>query len=170
LLIVLACGCSERPNAPPLANEPVYQNEKIGLRFLAPAGWTLTSRAELPSGALPKPIVLVAYQLTKSDNPAELEVLAADLPDRSDLGAFLLEHRIGAATWTLKPPTEEVTINGAKGTRLVLIRKSGKGETRREATAFQRGGRMFVFLITYSANDSADRDAARQSVESVSWN
>jgi hypothetical protein len=152
-----------------LANEPLYQNDKIGLRFLAPEGWSLSSRAELPSGALPKPIVLVAYQLTRGDNPAELEVLAADLAERSDLGPFLIEHRIGAAKWTLKPPAEEVTIHGAAGTRLVLIRKSAKGETRREVTAFQRGGRTFFFLITYSANDSAARDAARQSVESVSW-
>jgi hypothetical protein len=175
-LLLLACGCQERPKAPPLVNDTVYQNDKIGLRFLAPDGWSVLSRAELPAGALPKPIVLVAYQMGKGDTTSELEVLAADLAEDADLGRFLAEHRIGAAAWTIKSPAETVTINGAAATRFVLTRmdkgskvSKGKGEIRREATAFRRGGRVYFFIVTFVAGDGLARDAARQSVESVTW-
>jgi hypothetical protein len=95
LVLLGFIGCAERPKAPPLVNDTVYQNDKIGLRFLAPEGWSIASRADLPA-TLPKPIILVAYHTSKGDLSAELEVLAADLPEGSDYGEFLIEHRIGA--------------------------------------------------------------------------
>ena len=49
VLAVAAAGCSDRPRAPRLSNDPVYQNDAIGLRFLAPEGWTIVSRAAAPS-------------------------------------------------------------------------------------------------------------------------
>jgi hypothetical protein len=169
LLLLLACGCREQPKAPPLVNDAIYQNNKIGLRFLAPDGWSIVSRAELPS-TLPRPIILIAYQQGKGESPAELEVLAADLAENADLGQFLVEHRIGAATWTIKSPPEPVTINGAAAKRIVLARPGkGKGEMRREATAFRRGGRVYFFIITFAAGDGLARDSAHQSVESVTW-
>ena len=168
-ILLTACGCTEKPKAPPLINDTVYQNDKIGLRFLAPEGWSVSSRADLPSSALPKPIILVAYQLSKGGSHSELQILAADLPEDADFGKVLVEHRIGAAKWTLKPPPEKVTINGSEATRLILTRVSDKKEVRREATAFRRGGRVYFFIITFASSDSAARDAARQCVQSVSW-
>jgi len=169
LLLVLTCGCREQPKAPPLVNDTVYQNNKLGLRFLAPEGWSIVSRAELPS-ALPKPTILIAYQQGKGESAAELEVLAADLADNADLGQFLIEHRIGAAAWAIKSSPEPVTINGAEAMRIVLTRTDkGKKEVRREATAFRRGGRIYFFMITFASGDGLARDAARQSVESVTW-
>ena len=159
-----------------LANDTVYQNDKIGLRFLAPDQWSVSSRAELPPGALPKPVILVAYQSGKGDSTSELEVLVADLAADADLGRFLADHRIGAAGWTIKSAAETVTINGAEATRLFQTRvdkgskgSKGKGEIRREATAFRRGGRVYFFIITFVAGDGLARDAARQSVQSVTW-
>src|SRR3954468_18379676 len=93
-LVPFAAGCPERPKAPPLTNEPVYTNEKIGLRFLAPDGWSVASRATLPPGPLPKPIVLVAYIQNTGQQPAEFELMAADVAEGADLGAYLAEHRI----------------------------------------------------------------------------
>jgi hypothetical protein len=168
-LALAAGGCSERPKAPPLVNDSVYQNDKIGLRFLAPEGWSMSSRAELPPGPLSKPVILVAYHLSKGESHSELEVMAADLPADSDLGKFLLEHRIGAAAWTLKPPPEKVTINGVEATRHVLTRTASRGEVRREATAFRRGDRVYFFIVTFAANDPGARDAARQCVQSANW-
>jgi hypothetical protein len=169
LVLLVACGCGERPKAPPLVNDTVFQNDRIGLRFLAPEGWSVVSRADLPK-TLPKPIILIAYQQGRGDSPAEMEVLAADLAEGADLGQFLLEHRIGAVKWTIKTPPESVTINGAEATRLVLSRTpKGKGEIRREATAFRREGRSYFFIITFTASDGLARDAARQSVQSVTW-
>ena len=37
-LVLLAAGCADRPKAPPLVTEAVYQNDAIGLRFLTPEG------------------------------------------------------------------------------------------------------------------------------------
>jgi hypothetical protein len=168
-LLLAASGCRERPKAPPLVNDTVYQNNKIGLRFLAPEGWSVVSRADLPA-TLPKPVILIAYQQNKGDSQGELEVLAADLAEGADLERFLIEHRIGAAAWAVKSPPEPVTINGAEAMRLVLARPNkGKGESRREATAFRRGGRIYFFIITFAAGDGLARDAARQSVQSATW-
>ena len=162
LVLLAASGCRERPKAPPLVNEAVYQNSRIGLHFLAPEGWSVSSRVELPR-SLPKPIILVAYQQGKGESPAELEVLAADLADGADLERFLLEQRIGAAVWAVKIGPEPVTINGSEATRIVLRRNGkAKGEVLREATAFRRGGRIFFFIVTFSANDIPARDAVRR--------
>src|SRR5262245_5986978 len=83
-LLVLV-GCSNRPHAPPLTTEAVYQNDAIGLRFLAPAGWPVQSRATLPAGRLTKPIILVSYQRVPGDKPAEFKVLAADLAPEASI-------------------------------------------------------------------------------------
>jgi hypothetical protein len=169
LLLAGACGCADRPKAPPLVNDTVYQNDRIGLRFLAPDGWSLVTRAEPPSSPLPKPVILVAYQLVKGGSFSELQVLAADLADDADYGNFLIEHRIGAAGWTIKSPTETVSINGVEAIRVTLTRQEKRAEMHREATAFRRGGRVYFFIVTFAAGDSAARDAARQSVLSVNW-
>jgi hypothetical protein len=173
-LALAAGGCRERPKAPPLVNEAVYQNDKIGLRFLPPDRWSVTSRADLPAGALSKPVILVAYQVGKGESSAELEVMAADVPEGTDLGQFLVAERIGAAAWALKPQVERVTVNGSEATRHVLTRKAAKGEASkgevvREATAFRRGGRVYFFVTTFAATDASNRDAARQCVQSVTW-
>jgi hypothetical protein len=170
LLLAAACGCADRPKAPPLVNDTVYQNDRIGLRFLAPDGWSLSTRSDPPSSPLPKPVILVAYQLVKGESFSELQVLAADLPDDADYGDFLIEHRIGAAGWTLKPPAETVSINGVEASRLTLTRQEKRAEMRREATAFRRRSRVYFFIVTFAASDSAARDAARQSILSVNWN
>ena len=130
LVLLGVIGCAERPKRSPLVNDTVYQNDRVGLRFLAPDGWALVSRPSLPSSPLPKPIILVGYHLSKGENHSELEVLAADLAEDEDLGRFLVEHRIGAAIWTLKPPAEPVSINGVDATRHTLTRQDKKGEMR----------------------------------------
>src|SRR5580700_9168564 len=88
-------GCTERPKAPPLVNEAVYQYESTGLRFLTPEGWSITSRAIRPPGPLTKPMLLVAYHEKQGEHPAALELLAADLPEDADLEKYLLENRLG---------------------------------------------------------------------------
>jgi len=169
LLLFTATGCAERPKAPPLVNETSYQNDKIGLRFLAPEGWSLSSRADLPETPLPRPVILVAYHLSKGGYLSELEVMAADLPEGTDPANVLVEHRIGPVPWVLKPPAETVTINGAEATRHVLTRQVGKGEVRREATVFRRGSRVYFFIITFATGDAPSRDAAHDAVKTVTW-
>jgi hypothetical protein len=169
LATVLAAGCTEKPKAPPLTNDAVYQNDKIGLRFLVPEGWVVSQRAELPPGSLAKPVVLAAYQNPKGERPTDLEVLAADLSPDDDTAGFLAEHNVGPDKWAPAGPAAGVTINGVTASRHVLVRQGGKEEYRREATVFRRGGRVYVFLIAYAAADPASRDAARKAVESAAW-
>src|SRR2546421_3005126 len=111
LMLLVAAGCSDRPKAPPLTNDAVYQHEKIGLRFLTPEGWLVSSRAEPPPGPLTRPVVLAAYQNPRGERPAEMQVLAADLAADADLAAFVTDTRVSPDKWTPKPPPTTVTVN-----------------------------------------------------------
>jgi hypothetical protein len=166
---LLSGGCTRRPKAPPLTNDAVYQNDAIGLRFLVPEGWSIASRTDLPSGSLPRPLILVSYIQGQADHPAELELLAADVPEGADVGGFLADNPIGPRKWRLLGSSRAVTVNGVPATGYTMASGTGRGEGRREATAFRRGDRVFVFLITFGATDSAARDAARRAVESATW-
>ena len=168
LVAVAAAGCTERPKAPPLTNEAVYQNDKIGLRFLAPEGWAITARSDLPS-SIPRPLTVVSYAATHGGKTADLEVTAADLPDGTDLGAFLAGNQVGAQRWAMKSGPDDVTVNGAAARRFLLTVGKGRAEVQREATAFRRGGRVYFFLASFPASDPDRRDQARKSVESITW-
>jgi hypothetical protein len=167
-LLVIA-GCSNRPHAPPLTTEAVYQNDAIGLRFLAPAGWPVQSRATLLAGRSAKPIILVSYQRVPSDKPAEFKVLAADLASDTSLEHFLTDMQVGPETWSPPSAAQPLTVNGAEATRFVQSRTQGKEEYRREVTAFRRGDRVYLFLVNFLASDAASRDAVRAAVGSVTW-
>jgi hypothetical protein len=166
---LLSGGCTERPKAPSLTNDAVYQNDTIGLRFLVPEGWPIASRTELPPGGLPKPLILASYILSQADHPARLEVLAAEVPEGTDLYRFLADNPVGPQKWRALGPPQTMTINGAPATRHSMASGSSRAEVRREATAFHRGDRVFIFLVTFGASDSAARDTARRSIESVTW-
>ena len=166
--VALIVACSDRPKAPPLTQESVYQNDSIGLRFLVPAGWTTQSRAVLPTGQLHKPIVVVSYQ-GGAERPAEFRVLVADLSAGADLQQFLTEHRVGGEKWTGQSPIEQLTVNEMQASRFVLTRTQGKEEMRREVTAFRRGERVYFFLVDFAASDAASRDVVRTAINSVTW-
>lgn len=168
-VVVALAGCTPGPKAPPLTDEAVYENPAAGLRFLVPAGWAVQSRANPPAGPLAKPVVLVSYEPVGAPRPADLTVLAADLPADASVEAFLVEYRVGPETWTVRPPSQPVTINGAAATRYLLTRRQGKDEIRREATAFRRDGRVYFVLVTFAAADEAVRDAVRTSIDSITW-
>lgn len=168
-LAVIAAGCSDRPKAPPLVAEAVYQNDAAGVRFLAPEGWPITSRSLLPPGRLEKPVVLVSYTTRRGDKTADFDLVAADVPADADLGRFLVEYRIGAAKWDLKPPAVPVELGGKPTTRYTLARGTGKAEQRREVTAVRAGERVYYFVISFAADDTDLRDQARKSVESATW-
>src|SRR5258707_347216 len=110
LLVLLAAGCSDRPKAPPLTNDAVYQNEKIGLRFLTPEGWLVSLRSELPPGPLTRPGGLVAYQTPRGERPGEMQLLAAELGADGDFAAFVIGPRVSPDKWTPKPPPTTVTV------------------------------------------------------------
>ena len=167
--LLVVAGCSDRPHAPPLTTEAVYQNDAIGLRFLAPADWPVQSRAILPVGRLVKPIILVSYQRVPGDKPAEFRVLASDLAPEDPLEHFLAGLQVGPETWSAPAGAQPLTVNGTEATRFVQTRTQGKEEYRREVTAFRRGDRVYLFLVNFPASDAASRDAVRTAVASVTW-
>lgn len=168
-LALLLPACADRPKAPPLSADSVYQNDEIGLRFLAPQGWAMQARATLPPGELRKPTILVAYRRGGAARPSEFDLLVGNADESTDLGAFLAEYQVGAGKWAQASAPKAVTVNGRAATQYVLTRTEGKTEVRREATAFLTAGRVYFFLVTYAANDPATRESVRSSIDSIVW-
>src|SRR5262245_64118678 len=79
-LLLLLLGCAPRPRAPALLDEPVYQNEREGFRFLVPEGWKQYARSEAPPGKGERERLLVLYRRLTPGPEATLEVTRADLP------------------------------------------------------------------------------------------
>ena len=164
----LAAGCADRPRAPALTNDAVYEDDRAGLRFVVPDGWVMGLRAVAPPGRLAKPTPLVRYRPPAADRPADLELIAADLPETEDLGKYLAGYQPGGKTWAAAGPPTPVTANGAAATRYEYATADKVG-LRREVTAFRRGERVYFFLTTYGKADTASRDQVRLAIESVVW-
>jgi hypothetical protein len=168
-LVALAGGCSDRPKAPPLTDEAVFQDDRVGLRFLVPAGWAVQSRAAVPDGPLSRTVVVASYRRVTGQRPATLEVLAADVPADADLERWLAEHGTGGETWGPRPPVRTVTINGAAATRFGQTRAPGSEEFRRDVTAFRRGHLVYFFVLRHAAADPDIPEAVRSTVDSITW-
>lgn len=170
VLFVFSCaaGCSDRPRAAPLTTDAVYQNDKVGLRMVAPEGWFMSARTEPPAGELPKPIVLVSYVQSRGEKPADFEVILADVPEGDDLGAFLIARKIGPIKWKSEPSKQPAVIGGAEATHY-QFESVGAAPLRRDIYALRRGGKGLYFVVTCSLRDSDQRDQAVRSIESTVW-
>src|SRR5438034_9828111 len=90
-------GCRSEPQAPVLRNEPVYQNDTEGFRFLTPEGWRQHAKVNVPAGKLDKERLLVQYvRLVAAERGASLDVSMADLPTSTDLATYLAGPSGGA--------------------------------------------------------------------------
>src|SRR2546423_15656230 len=74
LCALLLLGCDSKPRAPALMDDPVYQNDREGFRFLVPDGWKQHARAEVPPGKSEKERLLVQYRRPAEGGEATLEV------------------------------------------------------------------------------------------------
>lgn len=173
--LVAACcvapvaGCQDRPRAPVLANETVYQNDAIGVTFVTPESWTLYAKTTLPPGPLNRPIRLTAYAHVADKFHAEFELYAVDTPPGSDLLDYLATHKLSPEAWTpVRKPTPE-TVRGVPATRYSLAGAKADAKMRREIVAFPRGDRQFLVVVTHHADDTPARDQAQKSLESVTW-
>src|SRR4051812_13436397 len=126
LLLLLAAACTDRPKAPPLTDEAVFRDDVSGLRFLAPAGWAMQSRATVPAGGLGgRTVVVASYRRVTASRPATFEVLAAEVPADADPERFLAAHGTGLEKWAPRGPAQPVQVNGAAATRFVQGRAQG---------------------------------------------
>ena len=165
----LLAGCSDKPQAPSLTYDALFQSDRAGIRFLAPRDWTLVSRSDLPPGEFAKPILLVSYLQSSGPKPAELDLYIADLPPGADFARYFTERRFGPLTWKLKVSVQAIEIGGIRGERLSLTSGVGKDEVAREVSAVRRGGKVFFFLVSFAARDEDHRDHTRKCIESVTW-
>ena len=172
LLLAALTGCDDRPRAPALTNEAVYSDSTSGLTFVAPEGWVLYAKVNLPEDRkLDYPQRLVAYRVGGGDRAGGFELYALDLPAGQGLLDYLAEPKkaIGAEKWTTPKgqPTEE-TINGATATRYVQT-SLRKADRRRELIEFRRPDRTYLFTMTYKASDTQTREQAQRAVQSATW-
>lgn len=171
LLLAALAGCEDRPRAPALTTEAVYSNTDAGLTFVAPEGWVLYAKVNLPADhKLDRPQRLVAYQVGGGDRKGSFDLYALDIPAGQGLLEYLAGPKmaIGAEKWTDKGKPVEETINGVKATRYVQA-GAGKAERRRELVEFRRPDRTYVFTMTYKASDTQTREQVQRAVQSARW-
>jgi hypothetical protein len=171
IVIVAGGNCEGRPRAPALVTEAVYEHSELGLTFIVPSGWVATSRSTAPlSTRFDKPHPLVRYQPTGGETAGTFELYAIDLPSGQDLIEYLSEGRnqIGSERWFTKTPPQSDRINGTECIRYTLTEVK-KTNRRRDIIAFDHGGgRIYAFLLTYTAGSAARQQGGR-SIDSIRW-
>jgi len=152
-----------------LSDDPVYQNNREGFRFLAPEGWSQNSRSDVPAGKVTKERPLVSYQRPAGSKSATLRVSLADLADSIDLAAFLAEPSFAVEKWELTGPEEETEAGQAHGIRYCYRGFMEKQEMAKEVVAVRRGERVYFFTALYPPEDTEVRDELRKVVASIKW-
>jgi hypothetical protein len=165
----LVLGCGSGPRAPALRDDPVYQNEREGFRFLVPEGWKQHAKAEVPPRKYPKDILLVEYKHLVPGKGALLQVSLADLPKGTDLTTFLASPAFGVKDWKPTAGMEGLQVDGGPATRLVFTGRLGPQEMTREVVVFRRGERVYFFTGLYNTGDTESRDQVRRAVASTLW-
>jgi len=167
-LSVLA-GCAEQPRAPALRDDPVYINEREGLRFLVPENWVQQGSANLPAGKLAKEHSLVRFVRKSRDKKAILEITVAGLEESADLAAHLAGPSFSAKGWHRTASREPVETQGLTGTRFTFTGRVGKDEIIKEVVAFRKGERVYFFNGLFFPGDNQARDQIRQTIKGTIW-
>jgi hypothetical protein len=165
VLALIFSGCQDRPKAPALRDDPVFEDSQSGLRFLAPTGWTETARSAFPKGPADKDTLLVRYQSAQADKFAVFEVSFVDAPESADIAAMAAAPSHGVHSWSPAGAPEALTVRDAKATRYRLTQK----KMTKESIVFRRGGRLYFFTFVYLTTEGAVRDRIQDVVESVVW-
>ena len=166
--VLLGCGCQRKPKAPALIDEPVYQSDE-GFRFLVPEGWLMGARANVPPGPLDKERLLVQYRRTSGGDLATLEVSVMDLPEDTDMAAYLTNPSFSARQWKQTGRAESLEAGGAQGTRYRFNAPVKGGQLTKEVTVFRRVGRVYFFTVLFSPKDAAAAEQVRRALGSLVW-
>jgi hypothetical protein len=169
LFFVLAFGCDRRPQAPVLRNEPVYENDTEGFRFLTPEGWRLHAKVDVPSGKLDKERLLVQYVRLFPERGASLDVSMADLPTTTDLANYLAGPSGGVKSWRPKSAVESVQVGGVLAERFLFTGRMDSQEAVKEVVAIRRGARVYFFTAYFAPGDTKAQQQVRRTVESTVW-
>jgi hypothetical protein len=164
-LALLLAGCSDKPKAPALSNDPVYHNSREGFRFAVPEGWTQTANANFPAEAADQERMLVRYAGSTGDGPATLEVSCLNISESADLNPALDAPSHSIRSWKREGSPESIQIHDEPATRCTFR----SGETVKEVVVFRRAGRAYFFTGLHSIKDGRSRELIRRAVESVVW-
>ncbi len=164
VLAFVVAGCQDRPKAPALRDDPVFEDAQAGVRFLAPTGWIETARSAFPPGPAEKDTMLVRYQSPPTEKSAVFEVSFVDAPESADVTAMLAAPSHGASNWASSEPPEPLKLNAA-ATRYHLAHKNMS----KESIVFRRGDRLYFFTFVYLNSDSTVRERMHDVVQSVVW-
>jgi hypothetical protein len=170
--VLLLSSCSSRPRAPVLRNDPVYQNDSEGFRFLVPEGWIQSSRSNLPPGKVDRERPLVDYNSTGGPGIAAFRVSVIDLPeyDSADMVAKLLATpSFGVKEWRKTGALEHATVGGLPGIRYLFRGVQGKEHVDREVVSVHRDGRFYFFAALYPAKGSQMPEQFHRLLDSVIW-
>lgn len=165
LLAAVAVGCSDRPKAPALSNDPIYYNPAESFRFVAPQGWGQTAKSDLPPGAVDKERLLVRYEGRTGDAPATFEVSCLDALESADLTEILAAPSHSIKNWKPNGTPEAISAQNVAAIRHAYR----SGESMKEVVVFRRGGRAYFFTSLYAVKDVKSREQLRRVVESVIW-
>ena len=167
--VVLAAGCSRQPQAPVLRNEPVYENDQEGFRFLTPEGWRIHAKVDVPPGKLEKERLLAQYVRVFPERGASLDVSMADLPATTDLAQYLAGPSGGVKSWRPKGPVESVQVGGVPAERFLFAGRMDNQEAVKEVVAIRRGARVYFFTAYFAPGDTKAQQQVRRTVESTLW-
>ncbi|HTU88491.1 MAG TPA: hypothetical protein VMF69_00190 [Gemmataceae bacterium] len=166
--VLLGGGCQPKPKAPALIDEPIYQSDE-GFRFLVPDGWIMAARANVPPGPVNKERRLVQYRRSSGDFNAILEVSLMDLPEDTDLTAYLSRPSFSARHWEPSGQAESMEAGGVHGTRFRFSASIEGRKLAKEVTAFRRGGRVYFFTLLCPPKDAAAQEQSRRLIGGLVW-
>jgi hypothetical protein len=127
------------------------------------------SKGEAPPGRADKERLLVNYQNTGAGKPAFLEVTLVDLPESTDLAAYLAGPSYGSEFWRQKPPPQPLDLGAAHGVRYVYTSRVGKDDLTKEVVVVRRGERVYFFIAIFATGDTDTREQIRKAVGSLIW-
>lgn len=169
IVLLTFAGCSSKPQAPALRDEPVYHSDKEGLRFLVPEGWSLHAKSDAQPVKLERERLLVQYQRFTAEKGATFEVTLADLPESTDLGTYLTGPSYGVKKWVVSGKATQLEVGGIPATRFIYRGKVSGVDMTKETVVFRRGGRVYFFHGLFGPTDAKARDQVRRAVESTIW-
>jgi hypothetical protein len=168
VVVLLGWGCQPKPKAPALIDDPVFQTNE-GFRFLVPEGWIMAARGNVPPGPIEKERLLVQYHRVQGDSQATLEVSLMDLPEDTDLTAYLSGPSYSVSRWELKGKPESIEGGGRTGTRFRVSGSTKSTEMAKEVTVFRRGGRVYFFTLLYAPKDPTAPEQVRRAIGRLEW-
>jgi hypothetical protein len=166
VLTVAGCGRTDPPELQ--QGLEVYHDDNGRFSFRPPAGWMQALRAGVQKGDRTQDSPLVKYKYAAGKEIAFFQVSAVDLPEGTDVTAFLDKALTRDEKRTSKSP-EDLIVGGIKATRDTFSTKWDREPMTREVVAVRRGPRVFFFTATFPPSNKSIRETVRKLLDSVTW-